>query len=49
MIEFYFEDVIDKIFILIIDIWDEICNKMKIGFIFVSEIEKYCFNDFIDD
>lgn len=34
---------------MIIDIWDEICIKMKIGLIFVCEIEKYCFNDFNDD
>lgn len=47
--EFHFEDVIDKILIPTTDTWDEICNKMKTGSISVSEIEKYCFNDFTDD
>lgn len=49
MVDLKFDDVIEIIFGLIKNIWDEFCFKIKEGFIFVCEIEKYCFNEFNKD
>lgn len=49
MLDIEFDDVIDKIFLLIKNIWDEFCIWIKNGFIFVREIENYCFSNFIDE
>lgn len=43
------EDLVQNILKSAKNIWDELCNKMKTGYISIYEIEKYRFNIFSDE
>lgn len=44
-----FDDVMNKILMPTKQIWDDLCNKMKNGFISVLEIETHCFGEYSDE
>lgn len=43
------EDLVHNVLKSAKDIWDELCNKMKTGYISICETEKYRFNKFSDE